>query len=232
MRLVRSLLIAFGLLALLVPLQTFAQEVAPYDIIKGDKIESFTLSYTAANLDQRSPLVYPYDGTKGQNWILTVDDQLSYVPRNDSKIVIVLKEQSPSEKFIQLFMYGGEAQKFAVAVNTPETGYQVIYQRDVDGWVNEELVTVTHGDNRGLTVTDGKRIVVDRLGINGFDPASVEVYGKDEQASLANAFGGTIGIGMLYGSPSDTPVYWVPAGVMIGVGALMGVLLYTKKRKK
>lgn len=231
MRLTRSLLAAFGLLVLLVPVQAFAQ-VAPSDMVKSDKAESFALPYQAANLDRGNPFVYPYDEPKGQNWILTLDNTLDYVARNDSKIVVTLREQAPSEKFLQVFMYGGEAQKFAVAVNTPETGYQVIYQNDVRGWVYEELVTVTHGDNRGLTVTDGKRIVVDRLDINGFDPASVEVYGKDEQAALANAVGGTINIGILYGSPADTPIFWVPAGVMIGIGALMGVLLLTKKRKK
>lgn len=228
MRLTRSLLAAFGLLALLVPAQAFAQ-VTPSDVVKSDKAESFALPYQAANLDRGNPFVYPYDGPKGQNWILTLDNTLDYVARNDSKIVVTLREQGPSEKFLQVFMYGGEVQKFVVAVNTPETGYQLIY---TGSWVYEELVTVTHGDNRGLTVTDGKRIVVDRLDINGFDPASVEVYGKDEQSALPNAAGGTLNIGILYGSPADTPIYWVPAGVMIGIGALMGVLLLTKKRKK
>jgi hypothetical protein len=229
MRLTRSLLLASGLIALLAPLQALAQE--PYDIVKSEKAESFTLPYTAANVERGNPLVYTYDEPKGQNWILTLDDKLEYVDRNDSKIVVMLKEAAPSEKFIQVFMHGGEAQKFAVAVNTPETGYQVIYEKDVGGWVYEEMVTITHGDNRGLTVTDGKRIVVDRLGINGFDPASVEVYGKDEPSSVANAFGGTMIIGILYGSPADTPIFWVPAGVMIGVGALVGGLLLLKKRK-
>jgi hypothetical protein len=216
---------------LLVPAQALAQ-VVPFEVVKSEKSESFTLPYQAANLDRGNPLVYPYDEPKGQNWILTLDNTLGYVARNDSKVVITLREQAPSEKFLQVFMYGGEAQKFAITANTPETGYQVIYQRDVGGWVYEELVTVTHGDNRGLTVTDGKRIVVDRLDINGFDPATIEVYGKDEQRALGNAVGGTLAIGILYGSPADTPIYWVPAGIMIGIGALMGALLLTKKRKK
>ncbi len=232
MRLTRSLLPAFGMLALLIPIQAFAQGVEPFDIVKADKSESFSLPYNVANLDRGNPFVYAYDETKGQNWFLTVDNTLAYVPRNDSKVVITLREQAPSEKSLQLFMYGGEAQKFAVALTTPESGYRVIYQKDISGWTYDELVTVSHAGNQGLTVTDGKRIVVDAMNINGFNPASVEVYGKDEQSTLANASGGTLGIAILHGDPADSPLYLLPAGIMIGVGVLMGALLYSKRRKK
>ncbi|AIC15510.1 hypothetical protein [Nitrososphaera viennensis] len=231
MRLLRPALAVFGFLVIvLIPLQqALAQEIQPTNVIKSPKDESFVLPYQAANRDIRNPVVYKYDQSKGQNWIFTVDDKLSYVPRNDSKVVITIKEPAPSEKYIQIFMYGGDEQKFVVAVNAPQTGYQII---ESGNWVYEELVTLTHSDNSGLTVTDGKRIVVDRLDIQGFNPASIEVYGMDEAGALANAYGGTLGIGILYGSPSDTPVYYVPAAVMIGVGALMGVLLWKKKRSQ
>ena len=88
MRLTRSLLLASGLIALLAPLQVLAQE--PYDIVKSEKAESFTLPYTAANVERGDPLVYTYDEPKGQNWILTLDDRLEYVDRNDSKIVVTV----------------------------------------------------------------------------------------------------------------------------------------------
>jgi hypothetical protein len=231
MRLTRSLIPALVLLAL-VPAQALAQEVEPADVVKADKSESFSLPYNVANLDRGNPFVYAYDETKGQSWFLTVDNTLSYVPRNDSKVVITLREQAPSEKSIQLFMHGGEAQKFAVAVTTPETGYRVLYQRDVAGWTYEELITVTHGGTRGLTVTDGKRIVIDGFDINGFDPASIQVYGRDEPAALANASSGALGISMLHGDFADSPIYLLPASIMAGVGALIGALLLLKKRKK
>jgi hypothetical protein len=231
MRILQPALVAFWLAIMiltLVPFKVLAQEITPTNIIKTPKDESFVLPYQSANRDIRNPVVYKYDQPKGQNWIFTLDNKLSYVPRNDSKIVITLKEAAPSEKYIQIFMYGDPTQKFVVGVNAPETGYQII--TPPSSWVNEELVTLTHSDNSGLTVTDGKRIVVDRLNIQGFSPASIEVFGKDEVAALSNAYGGTLGIGILYGSPADTPIYYVPAAVMIGVGALMGVLLYKKKR--
>jgi hypothetical protein len=230
MRLLRPALAVFGLLVIVfVPLHSLAQEaIQPMNVIKTSKDESFVLPYQAANHDNRNPVVYKYDKSKGQNWIFTVDNKLSYIPGNDSKVVITLKEAEPSHKFIQIFMYGGKEQKFAVAVNAKETGYQII--TPPGGWVNEELVTLTNADNSGLTVTNGKRIVVDRLDIQGFDPASIEVYGKDESTAPVNAYGGTFTLAILYGSPSDTPIYFVPAAVMIGVGALMGVLLWKKKR--
>jgi hypothetical protein len=230
MRFLRPTLAVFGLLVIMfVPFHALAQEaIQPSNIVKTSKDESFTLPYQAANVDNRHPIVYKYDKSKGQNWIFTIDDKLAYIPSNESKVVITMKEAQPSNKTIQIFMYGGKQQKFAVAVNTPETGYQII--TPPGEWVNEELVTLTNADNSGLTVTNGKRIVVDRLDINGFDPASIEVYGKDESTAPVNAYGGTVAMVILYGSPSDTPIYFVPAAVMIGVGALMGVLLWKKKR--
>jgi hypothetical protein len=231
MRLTRSLLPAFAAFVLLIPVQAFAQGVEPFDVVKADKSESFSLPYGAANLDRGSPFVYTYEEAKGQNWFMTVDNTLSYVPRNDSKVVIAIYEQAPSAKSLQLFMYGGEAQKFAVALNT-ESGSRVIYQKDIAGWTYDELVTVSHAGNQGLTVTDGKRIVIDAFDIGGFNPASVQVYGRDEPTTLANASGGELGIAILHGDPADSPLYLLPAGVMVGVGALIGVLLWTKKRKQ
>lgn len=220
----------FGLVIIaLVPLHALAQQaIQPFNVIKTSKDESFVIPYQAANRDNRNPYVYKYDQSKGQNWIFTIDNKLVYAPGNDSKVVIMIKEAAPSTKYIQLFLYGDGAQKkFVVAVNVPETGYQIL---DTGQWVDKELVTVTNADNSGLSVTDGQRIAVDRLDIQGFDPASIEVYGKDESTAPPSATAGTLGLTILYGNLADSPTYYVPAAVMIGVGVLMGVLLYKKKR--
>ena len=48
-----------------------------------------------------------------------------------------------------------------------------------DGWSTEEPISVTHTENSGLIITNGKRTVVDRLNVDGFAVASIEVYGND-----------------------------------------------------
>ncbi|MGI0005463.1 MAG: hypothetical protein ACREAI_03535, partial [Nitrososphaera sp.] len=60
----------------------------------------------------------------------------------------------------------------------------------------------------------------------------VEVYGKDEPGSLSNAYAGKLNVSVIYGSPADTPVYFVPAIVTAGMGGVVGLLLLVKKRKK
>lgn len=221
----------FGLFIIMfLPLHALAQEstIKPIKVVKTSKDETFVIPYQAANRDNRNPYVYKYDQPKGLDWIFTIDDKLSYLPGNQSKVVITIKEAAPSTKFLQLFMYGDGAQKkFVVAVNVPDSGYQII---DTEQWVSQDFVTVTMSDNSGLSVANGQRIVVDRLDVQGLNPASIEVYGKDESTAPPNAYAGTLGMTILYGSPADSPVYYVPAAVMVGVGVLMGVLLYKKKR--
>jgi hypothetical protein len=218
-------------LVMTMPAQVLAQNDEPYDVIKSKRSESFVIPYGAANHDRKDPVIYRYDEPRGQSWIMGIENTLSYIPDDDAKAVIVLREPAPSEKYIEITMYGGEARRYAVSANVPGTGYFNIYRNDQLGWSSEGPVGVTHVENSGLTVTDGRRIVIDRFDLDGFNLGSVEVYGKDEPTDLSNAYAGSIAFSLSFGSIADTPVYFVPAAVAIGVGALMGVLLYTKKRK-
>jgi hypothetical protein len=219
-------------LVVLAPIAAYAQADAPYNIIKGERNESFVLPYGAANHDRRNPVVYTFDKPLGENWIMGIDNSLSYTAKEDAKVVVVLWEQPPSEKFVELHMYGGESRKYVIFVNTPETGYFNIYSNDESGWSTEEAIGVTHVENSGFLISDGKRVVVDRLKVNGFNLASVEVYGNDEAVLPANAYAGTLSINLVFGSLVGTPIYYLPGAVMAGVGALIGVLLLMKKRKK
>jgi hypothetical protein len=81
-------------------------------------------------------------------------------------------------------------------------------------------------------VTDGKRNVVDELDLQGFSVGSVTVYGNDDAGStFQNANGGSISFQILYGDFKDSPLYAVPAAIMVGIGGLVGALLIFKKRK-
>ncbi len=213
---------------LLLPALAFAQD---YDVIKSERSESFRLPYTASNYDDGSPLVYTFDEPKQPSWILLVENNISYVPSNDSKTVIRIQEPAPSEKYIEIMMFGGEAKRYWVAVNTPEAGYAKMYDNQQNGWSTEGPIAVTHGENSGLTVTNGKRIVLDRLNLNGFAVGSIAVYGGDGELPMANAYAGDIRFEILFGSFSESPVYYVPLGVTLGVGGLIVGLLIFKKRK-
>ena len=202
-----------------------------YQIVKSDSSESFAFPYTAGNRDIDDPLVYTYDVPKGPSWIMTINNSMSYVARDEAKTIVRIQEPAPSEKYIEIAMYGGESRRYWVAVNTPEVGYARMYDNNENGWLTDGPISITYGENTGLTVTNGKRIVVDRLNLDGFSVGSIAVYGKDEQVSLANVYAGDITFEILFGSFKESPLYILPAVVMIGVGSLVAGLLVLKKRK-
>jgi hypothetical protein len=201
-----------------------------YQEIKTDRSQSFVLPYEASNRDESDPLVYTFDRPMDASWIMTVRNNLEYVQSDDSKTVIRFQEAAPSEKYIELVMYGSESKRYWVAFNTEETGYARMYDEE-NGWSTESPISVTSVENSGVTVTNGRRIVVDRLDVEGFALSSIAVYGNDGNKKTANSFSGDISFEILFGSFDQSSLYYVPLGVTLGVGALIVGLLIFKKRK-
>ena len=203
-----------------------------YQIIKTKNSEQFVLPYTVSNDDRKNPMIYTYDEPKGQNWILTIHNNLSYAIRPDAKTIVKLQESASSEKFIEIVMFGDVSKKFWAAVNTNETGYMKLYDESgTNGWSQEQPIIIAHGNNQGLTVTNGKRIVIDKLSLDGFKLGSIAVYGKDNSDSPLNAYGGDLSFNVIYGNPTESPLYYLPVGMLIGVGGIVIGLVIFKKRK-
>jgi hypothetical protein len=91
-----------------VPVSSFAQKQQQsilqhqYQVVKTKNNERFVLPFTAANSDRKNPIVYVYEKPKITNWILTIQNNLSYAVRQDAKAIVMLKEPPPSEKFIEI----------------------------------------------------------------------------------------------------------------------------------
>jgi hypothetical protein len=222
--------VAIAVLILFLPALTFAQGQEDYKVVKSQRSESFVLPYAAANRNESDPLLYTFDQPKQPSWILGIQNNLSYIPREGARTIIKIQEPAPSEKYIEIAMYGDQSKRFWVAVNTPEAGYARLYDSE-NGWSTEGTVSVSHTENAGLSVTNGERTVVDRLDVNGFAAASIAVYGNDENMTLANAYAGDITFEILYGSFEQSQIYYVPAAVMAGAGGIIIGLLILKKRK-
>ena len=225
--------VAAGVLAVslfLVPALAFAQSQEDFQVVKTERSESFVLPYTAVNRNEQDPLVYTFDQPKQPNWIFAVQNNVSYIPREGARTIIKIQEPAPSEKFIELAIYGDQSMRYWVAVNTPEAGYARMYDSEM-GWSTEQPISLTYTENSGLTVTNGQRTVVDRLDVGGFAAASIEVYGNDRNSTLANAYAGDIAFEVLFGRIDQSPIYLVPAAVMAGILGLVAGLLILKKRK-
>ena len=221
-----------------VPTLSFAQDQQQstlqreYHVLKTKNSERFVMPFTVANSDRKNPTVYVYEKPKITNWILTIQNNLSYAVRQDAKAIIVLKEPPPSEKFIEIAMFSDVSKKFWAAVNTHDAGYIRIYERNTDGWYRDQPIIIAHANNQGLSITNGKRIVVDRLSVNGFNIGSISVYGKDDPESPINAYAGNISFDVTYGDLAKSPIYYLPLGMLVGVGGTVIGFLILKKRDK
>jgi hypothetical protein len=219
------------LILLLLPTLVFAQSQEDFQVAKTERSEIFVLPYAAANRNEQDPLLYTFDEPLPPNWILSIQNNVSYVPREGARMIIKIQEQAPSEKFIELALYGDQSRRYWVAVNTAEAGYARMYDSE-NGWSTEQPISITHSQNSGLIVSNGQRTVVDRLDLDGFSISSIQIYGNDDgNSTLANAFAGDIAFHVLYGNIEDSPLYYVPAAVGLSmVGVVIGLLIL-KKRK-
>jgi hypothetical protein len=84
--------------------------------------------------------------------------------------------------------------------------------------------------NQGLTITNGKRIIIDKLSVNDFIVGSVSIYGKDQVNDANNTNGGTMSFDILFGNPAESPLYYMPLITIVAIGAILLVLIIRKKR--
>jgi hypothetical protein len=199
--------------------------------IKTDTSENFVIPFNDTNSDRRNPLQYIFDEPKSSNWIVSIYNNLSYYNGPDSKTIIKLQERPPSEKFVELMLFGNQSKRFIVSVNTNETGYIRMYENNENGWSTDGPVIVSHANVQGLTVTNGKRIVLDNLGMEGFDVGSISVYGKEDSSSPDSTFAGSVQFQVLSGDYSQSALYFMPVIMVAGVGGVVIGLLIWKKRR-
>ena len=201
-----------------------------HDVIKTRNSERFIVDSDASNNYRRQPLIYNFSKPIPTNWQLTIQNNLSYLDSENAKTVVRIQEPAPSDKFIELAMFSDKTGKFWAAVNTKESGYIRVYERDQDGWSRDQPIFVAHANNQGLTITNGKRIIIDKLSVDDFVVGSVSIYGKDELGGPDNSNSGTISFDILFGNPSESPLYYLPLIKIVVIGSIVLVLLIRKKR--
>ena len=199
-------------------------------VLKKGNDERITFPYNASNHDRKNPSQFMLKEPIPTIWNVFINNSLSYTNGPEAKTIVQLKEPSPSEKYIELAMFGDESKKFSVAVNTKESGKLVVYQNNFNGWSLDNPIVITSGADQGISITDGKRIVVDKLGLSGFTLGSINVYGKDVNTLPDSVSNGYIGFEIIFGHPSQSYLYYMPLVVLVGVGGMVIFLLKVKKR--
>jgi hypothetical protein len=211
---------------------SYGQDKIVSNVITTKNNEVFTLSYSASNADRKTPVIYSFSRAIPSNWQLIIQNNLSYYQSDNAKTIIRLYEPPPSEKFIELGMFGGPSSRFWAAVNTRESGYIRVYERDKDGWSREAPIFVAHANNQGLTITNGKRIIIDKLSVNDFSVSSISVHGRDTPEDPPSTYSGDLTFSIIFGNPADSPLYFLPLIMIVLVGGTLIFLLIKKKRDK
>jgi hypothetical protein len=67
--------------------------------------------------------------------------------------------------------------------------------------------------------------------LDGFNIGSIKVYGKDEATLPDSALSGSIDFELFFGNPAESPLYYLPLVMIVGVGGLLIFLLVFKKRR-
>ena len=183
----------------------------------------------AFNVVKDSANVFRLAHEHATNWQLEIQNKLIYENPNGSA-VIRLYEDLAVQKYIEIGMGSPPDHRFWVSVNTPQDGYFLIHDDKTDGWAPNQVVTVTHSSNSGLSVSVGPYVKVDSLDIAGFTVRAFTVYGMDSTTDPPASNSGNVSLSIVSGNPSANPIFYMPTILLVGIGALIIVLMKTKKR--
>ena len=223
-RFVRSVILVLLLVMPLLPV--YAQQST---MNKSEHYDSVEIPYGAFNVVRDNATVIKLPHEHVTNWQLTITNKLNYSNPNGSAI-IRLYEDPKVAKFIEIGMGAAPDHRLWIAVNTVEDGYFMIHEEKTGGWSPGQVVTVQHSSNGGLSATIGQDVLVDNLDVAGFTVRDVAVAGLDSASDPPTTSGGSVAVDIVSGDPAANPIFWMPFIVVGVTGALIGVLIKTKKR--
>lgn len=196
---------------------------------KSEQYDVVDIPFSAFNVVRNDATVFRLAHEHVTNWQLEIQNKLVY-ENPGGNAVIRLYEDLAKQKYIEIGMGSPPSHRFWVAVNTPEDGYFLIHDDKIDGWSPEKVITVTHSSNSGLSVSVGSRVKVDSLDVAGFTVRAFRVYGMDSTSDPPAVNSGNVTLSFVSGNPAENPIFYMPTILLAGIGALILVLLKTKKR--
>jgi len=178
-------------------------------------------------LDDSIPI--QFDTNHAGNWQITIQNNLLYGnPKGNA--IIRIYDANIADKFIEIGMGSPPDHKFWVTIDDPERGLIPATRLDMDGWYEGSRIIAAYSDVQGISVGNGKRIVVSNVILDNFVAGSYAVYGMNEPTDPPAINSGTFIIDIISGDVSQNPIHYYPYYVTGAVGAIIGVLLLVKKR--
>jgi len=220
----RGIILALLLITPFLPV--YAQQSTMNKSVHYDTVEVPSEAFNVVR-DNATVIKLPHEHVT--NWQLTIENKLKY--SNPHGNAIIRLYENPNEtKFIEVGMGSPPDYRLWIAVNTPEDGYFLIHDEKTGGWSPGQIVTVQHSSNGGLSATIGQQVLVDNLDVAGFTVRDIEVAGLDSTSDPPTTSSGNVAINIVSGDPAANPIFYMPFIVVGVTGALIGILIKTKKR--
>ncbi|MFM7861559.1 MAG: hypothetical protein ACKO7Y_02265 [Candidatus Nitrosotenuis sp.] len=192
-------------------------------------LENISVPPSDFNKMREDITIIPLKNEHPVSWQVTIINELLYSNPNGNA-VLRLYDAKIENKFVEIGMGSPPERKFWVAINFPEEGYLPATRIDKNGWFDGKDVVIAYGDSHGIMVNNGQRTVVDGIDLTNFVVGGYSVYGINEPTDPPAINSGTFTVGVMSGDASKNPFHYYPFFVAGGVGALIGVLLLTKRR--
>ncbi|MEW6044426.1 MAG: hypothetical protein AB1608_09195 [Thermoproteota archaeon] len=213
------------LLAVVASTPAFAQEFTNPSL----ELQHVDIPPSDFNRLESDLVVIPFEKQHAGSWQLTIQNNLLYAnPKGNA--VLRLYDANIEGKFLEIGMGSPPERKFWVAINLPDQGYVPATRLDKDGWYEGSKIIAAHSDTQGVSIGNGKRIVVSNFNLQDFVVGSYGVYGMTDEADPPAINSGSFNVEMLSGDVSKNPIHYYPFYVTGVVGAIIGILLILKKR--
>jgi len=204
----------------------FAQDMNNPSVI----IDTIEIPAEEFNRVLRDTPIIPLDDVHAVSWQVTIDNNLLYANPNGDAVLRIYNQDASGTEFVEVGMGSQPSNKLWVAVKTPKEGYIVVHRNLERGWYPEAKLIISYTDRAGLTVNNGGRIVVTNLAIGVFAFDSYSVHGMEGSTDPPVVNSGSMIVEFLSGDPAKNLFALYPFFLAIGLFAIVGVLIITKKR--
>lgn len=214
--------------AILVIMLIFSNTAIVYAQEESRKIETLEIPASAFNAPRDAPEVFPLQYKHAANFITNVKNELIYNSEYEEAKAVIRFGDNELDKFFELVMYD-KANRLSVSLFVKSLGYTKYYEDD-NSWFDDKDMVFSFAQNDRLSLYNGQRNIMDRFRIGMFTLDTIEVYGKDSLSDPDNVVGGKLVVEVLSGNPLDNPISYMPVVAVGVVGAILLILLKTKKR--
>jgi len=193
------------------------------------RMESVDVPYEKFNVISSNANSGSFENEHTRNWQLNIKNQIAYAnPQGNA--VIRLYDGEDRTKFIEIGMSSPPDMKFWVAVQNPEVGYAVLHDQKETGWNRDDEIIAVYADDVGLTIHNGKRIVVSNLSLDYYKIKDFSVYGMESSTDPLATNSGDFILNIVSGNPAANPLFYLPYMLAGIFGVIIVILLKTKKR--